>query len=82
MAEACSDPVMAGFVAIFKNIMTIVQIVVPIILLVSGAISIGKLVISPDDDSKGLKSIVVKFLAAVIIFFLPYTINTSFIVLK
>ena len=86
MGSACNDPAMAAFIMIFKNIMTVFQIIVPIILIVSAVISVGKMVILPNTfderDPHGQRPdrvvprvILHKFLAAVIVFFVPWMVN-------
>ena len=53
MGASCSDYAMAAFIMIFKNIMTVFQIIVPILLIVSASMSLGKMVLSPDEDPHG-----------------------------
>ncbi len=87
MNSACSDPAMAAFIMIFKNIMAVFQVIVPIILIVSAAYSFGTLVLFPDDpDVKGppgrpnrvvSRVIVHKVAAAVIVFLIPYIVNLT-----
>ncbi len=79
----CSDPAIAGFVVIVKNIMTVFQIVVPIILIVSVAYSLVMLVLVPDDHRPPPRrgpghmhrAILYQIGAAVLVFFLPYIFN-------
>ena len=81
MANACNDPAMAAFIMIFKNIMVVFQIIVPIVLIASAALAVGQLVMDPDKfvDERGkdhtFQVIKNKALAAVLVFFLPYTVN-------
>ena len=87
MNSACSDPAMAAFIMIFKNIMTVFQIIVPIILIVSAAISVGTIMMFPDDtDVKGPpgrpnrvvpRVILHKVIAAIVVFFIPYIVNLT-----
>ncbi len=81
MSSTCSDPAMAGFVAIVKNIMAIFQVIVPILLMISVALTIGKLVFSPDVDARdknnGHRIILNKVIAAIVIFFLPYSLTMT-----
>lgn len=82
----CADPAIAGFVIIIKNIMTVFQIVVPIILIVSVAYSLVMLVLVPDDHRpppprRGPghmhRTILYQIGAAVLVFFLPYIFNLA-----
>ena len=84
MGASCSDYAMAAFIMIFKNIMTVFQIIVPILLIVSASMSLGKMVLSPDEDPHGKRPdrvvprvLLHKVAAAVVIFFLPYMINMT-----
>lgn len=81
----CADPAIAGFVIIIKNIMTVFQIVVPIILIVSVAYSLVMLVLVPDDHRPPPRrgpghmhrAILYQIGAAVLVFFLPYIFNLA-----
>lgn len=75
--SVCADYTLATILSIIKRGLTIIQFVVPIILLVSGILQFTKLTINPDQDKKGLKAFGNSILAACIIFFLPLTINTT-----
>ena len=88
MGSACNDPAMAAFIMIFKNIMTVFQIIVPIILIVSAVVSVGKMVILPNTfderDPHGQRPdrvvprvILHKVAAAGIVFFIPYIVNLT-----
>lgn len=73
--STCSDPVLAGILGIVRNIMTIIQIVVPIILIVWSTIELLKLTMNPEAKG-GNKKIINKFVAAAIVFFIPVFVNT------
>ena len=88
MGARCSDALMAAFIMIFKNIMTVFQVIVPILLIASAIISVGKMVFSPDvfdekdphgkrPDRVVTRVLLHKVASAVIIFFLPYMINMT-----
>ena len=88
MGASCSDYAMAAFIMIFKNIMTVFQIIVPILLIVSASISVGKMVLAPDvfdeKDPHGKRPdrvvprvLLHKVAGAIVIFFLPYMINMT-----
>ncbi len=70
----CSDPILARFIGIIKNGMTLIQIVVPIILLVAGTIQFLKLMLNPDNQNE-TKAVANSFAAAVIVFFIPVIVN-------
>lgn len=72
----CSDYVIAGYFHIFKRILNMVHLIVPIILMIMIAVSFVQMVVSPDDpQKKKSKSLVNKFIAAVIVFLVPYIMN-------
>ncbi len=88
MGASCSDAAMAAFIMIFKNIMTVFQIIVPILLIISASISLGKMVLAPDvfdeKDPHGKRPdrvvprvLLHKVAGAVVVFFLPYIINLT-----
>ena len=56
--------------------MSIIQIIVPIVLIVMCTIDFSKLVINPDDNNKAkFRGLFNKFLAAVIVFLMPIIVN-------
>ena len=76
VAKCCSDYGLAMFLHIMKEAMNIIQIVVPIILIVMCTVDLVKLVINPDDNNKAkFKGLLNKFLAALIVFFIPIIVN-------
>lgn len=72
----CSDYALAKILSIIKNGLSIIQLIVPILLILSGIIQFTRLVINPDDN-KGLKRVINAFMAAVIVFLLPFTVNLT-----
>lgn len=76
-ANICSDFVLASILSIVKRILDLVQLVVPIILIVSGSLQLAKLMLNPDNDKKGLKAVTNSFMAALIVFFLPAIITLT-----
>lgn len=74
ISETCNSAALSVILPVIKNIMVIIQLIVPIILIVMSVIEVGKLTITPDDKT-GLKKILNKVLAAFIIFLLPILIN-------
>ena len=74
VADACDDYALANTLSLLQTAFTIICIVVPIILIVSLALTIVGAVTNP--DKKGiLKTIIIKIAAALIIFFLPSIVN-------
>ena len=72
--NTCGDYALASTLALIKQFFTIICIEVPIILIIMIIITLGKMVINPDTKN-GLKSIITKIIAALVIFFLPTTVN-------
>ena len=62
------------------QIVTIFKIVIPVILIVLGIIAFGKAVIAADDKEikTATNSFIKKFIAAVIIFFIPNIVSALF----
>lgn len=76
IGSCCGDYGIATFLYVMKRALNLIQIVVPIILIVMAAVSFLQMVINPDDQNKAKsKSIMNKFMAAVIVFFTPLMIN-------
>ena len=80
MDNICSDYALMPILLFVKNILTIIQIVVPIILIIMASIRLIDMVKNPDKKD-GLKKIRNTFFAAFIIFFIPLSINILFQVL-
>lgn len=61
-------------------ILLIIKIVIPIVLIILGMIDLGKAVISSDEKqiSKSAKSLLMRLIAAVVIFFVPTIISAVF----
>lgn len=76
VVKCCSDYGLAMFLHIMKEAMNIIRIVVPIILIAMCTVDLVKLVINPDDNNKAkFKGLLNKFLAALIVFFMPVVID-------
>lgn len=73
----CSDYTLATILTIVKRGLTVIQLVVPIILIVSGIFQLMKLMVNPDNQKKGLKVFTNSILSAVIVFFLPFIVNLT-----
>ena len=76
LGNCCSDKVLASLLKVSGNIISIIQIVVPIILMLMLMIDLAKMMSDPD-NKKGLKSIRNKFIAAFLVFMIPTIINAT-----
>ena len=74
IGSACSNPVLIPILSAVKKGLTLIQIIVPIVLLISASITIFQLVTNPEKKG-GSKVIVNKFLAAAIVFFIPFLVD-------
>lgn len=70
----CQNTTILPFLSIVKSILLLIQIIVPLILIISGIISFTHMLMNPD-EKKELKKILNKFLAAAIVFIIPLVIN-------
>lgn len=74
ISSCCNDYGLAGILAIIKQALTIIQIIVPIILIVMASINLFQMIVNPD-EKKNIKALVNKFVAAIIVFLLPFVVN-------
>lgn len=72
--ETCNDTTLSSVLPVVKNIMLLIQIIVPIVLLISFTADFIKLTINPE-DKKGFRNILNKLIAAIIVFVLPFIVN-------
>lgn len=71
--SCCSDYGVAQYIYAIKQALEIIHFIVPIILIIMIAIQLIKMLSSPDDpQSKKMKSLLNKIIAAVLIFFIPF----------
>ena len=77
---ACDDSALGPILVIVKNLLDIIQIVVPILLLLMISIQLFKLINNPKEE-KGLKKIFNMSIAAVIVFLIPMLINMTMSIL-
>ena len=70
LANCCNNGELSGLLSIFRNIIELIQIVVPILLIIFAAIQFTKQVASPPEKN-GMKQIINSFLAATVVFFIP-----------
>ena len=68
---------------ILGYVVLIFKIVIPLLLIVFGMVDLGKAVVSSDDKaiSKSVSSLVKRFIAAVVIFFVPTIVSAIFNIL-
>lgn len=61
-------------------VVNVMKIIIPLILIVMGMVDLGKAVVSSDDKAinKSVTSLIKRFIAAVIVFFIPTIVNTLF----
>ena len=74
IAEKCSDPVMIYVLGIFKRILSIIQLVGPLVGLVAIGFNLFRMLINPD-DKKNSKLITNWLIAILMLFLLPMIIN-------
>ena len=72
----CNSLELSSILYTLKNIILIIQIIVPIILIISIIIRLTIMIINPD-EKKNIKSLTNSFIAAIIIFFIPMLINLT-----
>ena len=70
----CTDGGLRSIMSFVKNSLTIIQIIVPILLIVMASIRIAQVVKNPD-DKKAVGKIKTTVLAAIIVFFIPVFVN-------
>ena len=79
ISTCCSDYALANYLHIIKEALNLIHFIVPIILIIMATINIVQLMLSPDDpQKKKWKSLINKFLAAIIVFFIPVILNVLF----
>ena len=74
LSSCCHDPGIISLIAIIKNIMDIVQIIVPILLIVYLTIQLTRMVANPE-EKKGMSKIKNQILATILVFVVPVIIN-------
>lgn len=76
--SCCSDYGIATYLYVLKQALNIIHFVVPILLIIMAAVQIFKMLTSPDDpQGKKMKSLLNKFIAAILIFFIPFIVNLA-----
>lgn len=74
IVETCGNPALRAFLVTLKNILLVIQILVPAALLISCTIEFTRLSINPE-DKKGFRKILNKIIAAFIVVAIPFLVN-------
>ena len=74
LSSCCHDAGIISLLSIVKNIMDIIQIVVPILLIVYLSIQLTRMVVNPE-EKKGMNKIKNQILATILVFVVPVIIN-------
>ena len=74
LGTCCKDYGLAKIISIYDSLFTMIQIIVPIILIIAAAYQLFKMMTNPD-EKKHVKSLKNKFIAAALVFFIPFFIN-------
>lgn len=72
--NCCSDPAMVPILSVVNNLLSLIQIIAPILLLCGAVWHLIKMMQNPE-DKKGFSKIRNSFLAAAIIFFIPMFVD-------
>ena len=72
--NSCKDVGLARTLMSFKNMLTLIQIIAPILLIIMASFHLVKLMTNPDDKKK-LQKVKNSFIAAAVIFFIPLLLN-------
>lgn len=72
--DTCNNPALSSTLASVKNMMLLIQIIVPCVLLIAATVEFFRLSINPE-DKKGFRNILNKVMAAIIVFLIPVLIN-------
>lgn len=70
----CSSSGLSAIVSAFHKIVQLIQIIVPILLMIGATIGLYQMVTNPERKN-GLKNIINKVIAAVMVFFIPMFVN-------
>jgi len=78
LAGFCSDT--ANIWNVLGYVVTIIKIVIPLILIILGMVDLGKAVVSSDEKaiSKSVGALIKRFIAAVVLFFIPTIVSALF----
>ena len=81
LQSVCSDFALATILNIVRRVLSFIQLVVPIILIVSGTMHVIQMMANPD-EKKNMKKLINSFAAAIIVFLLPFVINLTMSVIS
>lgn len=70
VGTCCNDYGLVATLDIMRKVFDIIQLIVPILLIVMATVQFTKLVATPDEKN-GTKKVINKFIAAVLVFFIP-----------
>ena len=76
LGTCCTDYGLLNILDILRQVLDLIQLIVPIILMTALAIQFTQLLVNPDDKKK-TKSLLNKFIAAVLCFFVPFLVNLA-----
>ncbi len=76
LINSCKDYGIVSILAIIKNMLSLMQLIVPIVLIASCIWQLVKMLINPE-DKKGLVNLKNKIMAALIFIFLPFLMNLT-----
>ena len=74
VASTCDNVALLGVLVLVKRLLSIIQLIVPLLLIVWAAVGFVDMVRNPEQKN-GVKKITNKFLAAAIVFFIPVIMN-------
>lgn len=76
--SCCRDYGIANYIYAIKQTINVIHFVVPVILIIMSSIQLLKMVTSPEDpQGKKMKTLTNKFIAAVLIFFIPFIVDLA-----
>ena len=76
MLDICTNPDQLRIIRIIRLLIDILKILVPIALLIKTTIDVGKITLDPKNGSNSMNMIIKRFIAALVIFFIPSFIET------
>ncbi len=76
LGTCCTDYGLLTILDISRKVLDLIQLVAPILLMIALAIQLTQLLVNPDDKKK-TKSLINKFIAALLCFFVPYLVDLS-----
>lgn len=74
LGTCCNDYGLVIFLDTLRNIMNFIQIFAPIVLIIMSCVQLVQMIANPE-DKKGMKSLMNKYIAAVLCFFIPVFMN-------